>query len=281
MTSLYDFNFCHLGTDGLGRVSAIETGEKLLFDETNLESFINKMINCVFKDANIKVIQHMLNWANNPFKRISEADIKYVITKEIQDLNQKQSEGKYWNKNTFDSAIKNALSLASCTHVYMCDPSHYNISLNTFNLIKDSLYIPEVYITCIGYSRDFISMYLTYHIHCTDIIHYLWKEKRIDISIIALTSQLQDLTDEVQRLKRKNEALEYQLESKQYELHRLTSKVSQIEQHLPTEMVEYDYEAIKERLDPIREELSIVQRTFKRFINAQYKVPIAILVGKN
>jgi predicted RNase H-like nuclease (RuvC/YqgF family) len=89
------------------------------------------------------------------------------------------------------------------------------------------------------------------------------------------------LTDEVQRLKRKNEALEYQLESKQYELRRLTSKVNKIEHHLPTEIVEYDYDAIKERLDPIRDELNIVQRTFRRIIHAQYKVPIAVLVGKN
>ncbi len=42
--------------------------------------------------------------------------------------------------------------------------------------------------------------------------------------IMRLSKQLEDLTTEVQQLKRKNEVLEYQLEHKQYELRRLSSK---------------------------------------------------------
>ncbi len=259
-----------------------ETAKELLKDDIEPDTFIAEMIKAHFQDANIEVIQKMWKWAENPFKQISQAEIKYIMTKEIEDSNQKPSEIRDWEQAI--QAIYNATELG-IVHIY---DNRSRISLKSFNDMKCRFYQADDHILGqLGYMLNHSSFYLMYHFQCADIIHSLWS-KRIEYnneiltcSLNDLSSQLQDLTDEVQRLKRKNEALEYQLESKQYELRRLTSKVNKIEHHLPTEIVEYDYDAIKERLDPIREELSIVQRTFRRIIHAQYKVPIAVLVGKN
>ncbi len=274
---MYDFLF-----QGIDQSAFNETAKELLKDDIDSDTFIAEMIKTHFQDADIEIIQKMWEWAEYPMLEI--VDCYYLRLLYIK-------KGIYCNECrlnfNIDEIIKSIESLRAvdnhwipclnCSGTIMAS-YHYMVNIKNsseYCLIKPKMKFVEIIERSIF--KDVNSLLITYHACCTNIIHSLWSKT----NNMKLSSQLQDLTDEVQRLKRKNEALEYQLESKQYELRRLTSKVNKIEQHLPTEIVEYDYEAIKERLNPIRDELNIVQRTFRRIIHAQYKVPIAVLVGKN
>ncbi len=288
---MYDYSF-----GGIDQSVFIETAKQLLKDEIDLDSFIAEMIKTHFQEADIEIIQKMLEWAEYPMLEI--VDTQYLIKKEIDYLSTycdhcnekiglndciKCNRQKVYRENLLKYLSK-LISLNVFLSVKKTTNDSYTYTFKNWITISNSILMNLQYF---NEHEHPVSYRIQYHIQCTKIIHSLWS-KRIEhntesltYSVIDLSSQLQDLTDEVQRLKRKNEALEYQLESKQYELRRLTSKVNKIEHHLPTEIVEYDYDAIKERLDPIRDELNIVQRTFRRIIHAQYKVPIAVLVGKN
>ncbi len=239
----------------------IDTGKRLIKKKVDLDSFIAQMVKEHFQGAKIGIIKKMLEWAEYPtLMMIDLIDLKTILG--IGTLEE-------YNRLIFYSGLPiNHVSPLMVTDT-TCWSDLVSMVCKFTDWTKES----------IGFGRhdgyrlviEQISHELYLYARCTNIIHSLWN-KRVDYDA---------LTDEIRQLKCKNEALEYQLESKQHELRRLTSKISIIEHSLPTEIVEYDYEAIKERLNPIRDELNIVQRTFRRIIHAQYKVPIAVLVGKN
>lgn len=58
----------------------------------------------------------------------------------------------------------------------------------------------------------------------------------------------------------------------------LQSKVDAIERKHAPELIEYDYELIKSRIDIFRHELKMTQRIFARIINSRYNVPIATAI---
>ncbi len=285
---MYDYTF-----GGIDQSVFIETAKQLLKDEIGLDSFIAEMIKTHFQDADIEIIQKMWEWAEYPMLEI--VDTQYLIKKDI-DFYKKQCSVCFkeiglndcikckTKKNHQQNEIKVLNELGNNTILGIMNTSHNIVFKHWVAIINTLMYGRIRYYN--GHYQNHISVNLIYNMRCTDIIHSLWSNriKHNTESITCsndLTSQLQDLIKEVQQLKRKNEALEYQLRSKDYAVCRLATRVSQMEQHLPTEIVEYDYEAIKERLNPIRDELNIVQRTFRRIMHAQYKAPIAVLVGKN
>jgi hypothetical protein len=60
----------------------------------------------------------------------------------------------------------------------------------------------------------------------------------------------------------------------------MQARLKKVEHLVIPELIEYDYVAIKSRLDPYRAEMKLVHRTFARIIRARYDAPIAIAISK-
>lgn len=74
------------------------------------------------------------------------------------------------------------------------------------------------------------------------------------------------------------EQLREQLDTYRNTIKIIQNKLDAIERKYTPELIEYNYEEIKARLDPIRFELKMTQRVFARIIRNHYEVPLAISV---
>ncbi len=60
----------------------------------------------------------------------------------------------------------------------------------------------------------------------------------------------------------------------------MQTKLEALEAKVSPELIKYDYEEIKQRIDPIRDELMIASRIFDRILRSREKLPIAVAVSK-
>ncbi len=91
---------------------------------------------------------------------------------------------------------------------------------------------------------------------------------KLELEIKQLKSEK---TEEIEQLKE-------QLDTYRNTIELIQNKLDAIERKYTPELIEYNYDEIKARLDPIRSELKMTQRIFARIIRAHYEAPLAISV---
>ncbi len=85
-----------------------------------------------------------------------------------------------------------------------------------------------------------------------------------------LREQVQLLTFQIKNLEDKNQFLQDQIVSDTRKINLIQSKLGEFERKYTPELISYDYNVIKARLDPIRSELKMAQRIFAKIIHKNY-----------
>ncbi len=105
---------------------------------------------------------------------------------------------------------------------------------------------------------------------------------KLELEIEQLKSEknkeIESLTSQIKNLENKNQLLQNQITNDNYKINLIQSKLDAIERKYTPELIEYNYEEISARLDPIRSELKMAQRIFARIIRTHYEAPLAISV---
>lgn len=101
-----------------------------------------------------------------------------------------------------------------------------------------------------------------------------WHKK---ILISLSKNQISD-SEKFKALAAENERLQAQIDEDRLEIQQLKAKLDSVERKFAPELIEYDYDEISSRLDPIRDELKMMQRVFGRAVRLRYMAPVAIAV---
>ncbi len=99
------------------------------------------------------------------------------------------------------------------------------------------------------------------------------KYKSLTKNMITLTSNQSKIYEQITILKQELSDMTAKYEQVQQEMEILKAKVLTV----VSDPIVYDYEDIKSRIAPFRDELIIVQRTFMRILKAQHALPIAMI----
>lgn len=104
-----------------------------------------------------------------------------------------------------------------------------------------------------------------------------------DQRIRMLESEIVTLKDEIAKTKSLlSELIQWKTNMKEQHSNQqdtidtLRKRLGAIERKHAPELIEYNYEEIKSRIDPFRDELKMTHRVFARLIRLRYEVPLAI-----
>jgi polyhydroxyalkanoate synthesis regulator phasin len=91
--------------------------------------------------------------------------------------------------------------------------------------------------------------------------------------------KMAQLYADVRHLLQDNATQKDRIVAQETEINRLKANVDFLERKISPGSIEYDYDMIQRRIDPIRDELNYTQRVFARLIRNRYSAPVAILVS--
>ncbi len=86
------------------------------------------------------------------------------------------------------------------------------------------------------------------------------------------------LTSKLKSLEFENETLRKYAEEDHKKIRYLENMVIELKQSIDGELHEYNYDDIRQRLDPIRDELKMMQRVFMKAVRLRYAIPVAEVV---
>ncbi len=128
---------------------------------------------------------------------------------------------------------------------YVLDPSLYDIAIWAAD--QNKMHIPQAYVS----ARSYIEL--------TEYVERSGKSNEI-----------------VEALRYENDQLRKQQDADHKEIQHLKFKLCEIERKFAPELIEYDYDEIKSRINPIRAELKMMHRVFVRALRLRYNTPVAI-----
>ncbi len=301
-----------LATPNMAKQLTIEETNRMIafanenFDcNSDVDQFIDLMVKEFFPDADIAIIKQIFEWSKYPdLKIIKVSDIMQIERDELTRQMKKRLNGTVCSNDEYQR-YRDMLSNFNEPHLYDNFVKLIHTEIISFNKIIILLwhYPTNGYYTSLYTSRQHYlsnaSIYLAY----SCVIISIWETKKKDRfqsllssnakmvkQIESLNGQLEYLQSQVYvsnaKMVKQIESLNGQLEYLQSQVYVSNNKISLLQTELHSikarftpELVEYDYEAIKSRLDPIREELKMAQRLFARIIRNQYQAPMAVLVG--
>lgn len=258
-------------------------GTDLMVNNVNIDQFITKMIEAFIPEADFDIIKQLFEWAKYPdFKLIP---VSYIMQIEKDFLTEEMKQ--------------------KCLGFNVCVELKYKEYQKSLTQLNGSILLPIDYKQS-GSSRfpiqgDHIDTMCSYNelihlcqanqsknfgIGCMVISQYLGKayasklemaSKYIQYACMFISIWETNKKDQLQVLLSDNAKMAKQIET-------LTSQLSEMRSQFMPELVKYDYNEIRARLDPIRRELKLVQRLFARIIRSQYEhqyevqLPMAVLV---
>lgn len=269
----------------------IESATELIDSNIEFDLYINEMIKQFFPEGNINVVKKMCEWAKYSnlhiisFKELQEIEINErttIFKEKVKDTTLSQNE-----INTFNYLIK---CIRDCTLFGTINESNKVIILiYAHELVNWDQIINAIQnYKSLGFGRYYncqnniypnnLAENIIHHTKFTNTILSLWKgniiHKNFEKSIEALTLRVNNLENE-------NKILREQIDNNHIKTNMIQLKLDGIQYKYAPELIKYNYNEIKSRLDPIRKELQTTQRIFTRLIRNNYEVPFAIVVNKH
>lgn len=157
-----------------------------------------------------------------------------------------------------DTTIKRYLDSLKC----VIDPHKYDLRKIYGDISFDNLHIHSAFVV----ARSLIESFNEVNVA---------EVKALVLENRSIRKQLSDNEVEIKSLVGENQLLREQSNANHLVIQHLKSKIETIERKISPELIEYDYDEIKSRLDPIRSEMKIVHRVFSRLIANSYAIPMA------
>ncbi len=275
----------------------IEFSIELIDSNVEFDFYVNEMIKKFFPEANIDIVKKMCEWAKYP-------TLCMITLNELRkiEINERTTEFKKTvahnivsqdQYNTFQnmiSYIRGAQTLGYYMNSRIIEWNNANNEFGSWNNIVISIQNNGIGFGPNQHNQSMYAENIIYHIKFTETIRSIWKSKnnKFEQSIETLTitnnelnKQVQSLTIQIKNLEDRNQLLQDQITSDARKINLIQSKLDAIERKYTPELIEYNYEEISARLDPIRSELKMTQRIFARIIRNHYDVPLAVVVNKN
>ncbi len=258
---------------------------------SDVDQFIDMMVKEFFPDADIAIIKQMFEWAKYPdLKLIKVIDIMQIEKDKLTRQMKKKLNGTICSQQEYqqyENQLTQFTGSTLYTHDYHTNPSYQTSgfrfdSLVSFNNINELLwhgpdnnYYGRLYA---NYSQQYQLVNASRYIAYACVLISIWETKKKDHFQLLLSSNAK-MVKQIDSLNGQLEYLQSQVYVSNNKISLLQTELQFIKAKFTPELVEYDYEAIKSRLDPIREELKMAQRLFARIIRNQYQAPMAVLVG--
>ncbi len=268
----------------------IEFATKLMNSNLDFDVYVNEMIKKFFPKVNIDIVKKMCEWAKYPsLYVISFAELQKMEINERTAIFEKKVKDSSIVPNEFNRFNYLIKSIRDCTLFGLINESNkviilfyahqlgsWNQIINTMQSYK-SLGFGKYYNGQNNIYPNNLAENIIHHIEFTETILSIWKgniiHKNFENSIQALALRVNNLENE-------NKILREQIANDQIKTNIIQSKLDSMQRKYTPELIEYNYDEIKSRLDPIRSELKIMQRIFARNIRNNYEVPFAIVVHK-
>ncbi len=265
----------------------IEFGTKIIDSNLEFDIYIKEMIHRFFPGANIDIITKMLEWAKYPtlcmitLDNLKDMEINERTTKfkkQVKDTIVSQDQ-----YNAFNNMIELIRGCSTFGYYKYSNVSVWEINnqpMLSWNNITIFIQDNRAGFGPNQHNMFMIAENIISHIKFTETIRSIWmnnnnriqsRNEKFEQSLENLTmindelcKQVQSLTSQIKKLENKNQLLQ--------------DRLNTIEGKYTPELIKYDYDEIRARLDPIRSELKITQRIFARIIRNHYEVPLAISV---
>ncbi len=286
-----------LATPNMAKLLTIEeTNRMIAFANENFDcnsdvgQFIDVMIKEFFPDADIAIIKQIFEWSKYPhLKLIKASDIIQIEKDELPKQMKKRLNNTICSQQDYQN-YHNRIAPFNTNQICSLDflvnnqygyqkgkTYHENFSFNQMRNLNGyasyHCYQGHSYPTPVP--LDVAGKYI---IHACIFIS-IWETKKKDHFQSLLLSSNAKMVKQIESLNGQLEYLQSQVYVSNNKISLLQTELHSIKARFTPELVEYDYEAIKSRLDPIREELKMAQRLFARIIRNQYQAPMAVLVG--
>jgi FtsZ-binding cell division protein ZapB len=231
----------------------VQFGSQL--DHLSYSEYQSEMIEKFFPDADIDMINQMIEWANQPLmKLITIKKLRSMIIDAANKRFKKQMADQIVPTNEIDQFRLQLQTIQDCTKV--CIHPHQIQYAQLYDLQDHEYYAHTwskfIMMTHLGLElpNTHICMYHE-HIHFADHIHSIWTANQL-ARVAKSLHTISDLQTEVNQLKQKNADLSYQVQLTAYSLSILQ----------PANPV-YDYHAIKSRKQKLHQEFKRLSKLMK------------------
>ncbi len=267
---------------------AIKDINKMVMNDTdlmvdNVDEFIAKMVKEFFPEADIDIIKQLFEWAKYPEMKL--IPVSYVMQIEETFLTEKMKR----SFTGFNICVKHKYneyqkSLTRLNSSILLSLDYKQSGNSRFPIQGKHVQTMCSYDELIQLCQSNQSK--TFGIGCMAFNQYLGKayvkkmemaSRYIEYAHTFISIWETNKKDQLQVLLSSNAKMAEQIES-------LTNQLNEMKTQFTPELVEYDYDEIKARLDPIRRELKLVQHLFTRIIRNRYEgqyevqLPMAILI---
>lgn len=233
----------------------------------NFNEYLSSMIEEFFPDANLGIIKKMIHWSRYPtLNLITLKELREIeINQRTKEFNEKTASPEEANKFKSENININQWGLSNGKNTISINgnwQSLYDIvSYNNGGFAKQA----EI--------TKFIKSYVNF----VEIVQSIWNSSnKRDMILednesiqINIQEDIDNKDTQITELKNENQLMKNQLTI-------LKSKVDALERKHAPELIEYDYELIKSRIDSFRDELKMTQRIFARIIQSRNIIPLAI-----
>lgn len=228
----------------------------------NFNEYLASMIEEFFPDANLGIIKKMIHWSRYPtLKLFTLEELREIeINERTKEFNEKTMD-----QTEFDHMLQRSGSAINVIY-------SYGQEIKNWNQLYQNI--------CSNYNRIDGILRITSYVYFVEIIQSIWNSSNkrdmimedYESTQITIQEDSNDKDMQITELKNENQLMKNQLMI-------LKFKVGAIERKYAPELIKYDYELIKSRIDTFRDELKITQRIFARIIQSRNIIPLAIPIA--